>query len=347
MNENGDLLISEATKGDLLTEVIPKYGKVAMLFYIPESAKDREAIVKSILENGGNIVKFHECFTYQLGPPEWNTEAEYFPAEVYSTKWITDSIERGEIIEKSSYILSKEGAGLAYPFDKKKIQYTIREIIIIYNWISGRKSQASRKTWESLGNDGVLYCRSRESLKNFWKKWRKDTLDECLDKMLVKDTRYCHNYRDPIMPHEEIPEKRKKNSLKRTKEELVALSLQAPIAEDTSANEETSGKKRIFKRKLKKKASEGAKSLNAESAGVDEFEDLKPIMMCENYEESEEPQKKEDEKENFAINGATNDKSESNELKKPDTPLELEPEKADDLSSISGFPNMGDESEEE
>lgn len=163
---------------NIFTEKITKYGEVAMLFYIPETVKDRDTIVELIKSNGGNIVTFHECVSYQLGPPENATEHNYYQGFVYSYQWVVDSVDRGQLLEKENYILATINKGLDFPYDKKKIQYTMREIIIIYSWISGRKSQASRKTWESLGNEGILPCRSKESLKNFWKNQRKYTLEE-------------------------------------------------------------------------------------------------------------------------------------------------------------------------
>ena len=143
--------------GNILTEVIPKHGRVSQLFYIPETAKDRDVMVQLIRENGGNIVNFHECFTYQIGTPGNTVESDYYPGTVYSFQWIVESIEAKALQDKARYILCSFQSGRDFPFNKKKIQYTIREIIIIFNWISGRKSQSSRKTWESLGNDGILY----------------------------------------------------------------------------------------------------------------------------------------------------------------------------------------------
>ena len=161
----------------LLSENIPKYGNVSLLFYIPESVADRDTIVELIVKHGGNIVKFHECISYQLGPPEKTENHNYYQGEVYSFQWIIDSVENNKLLDKENYLLMNIKRGLDFPFNKKKIQYTQREIMIIYSWISGRKSQASRKTWESLGNEGILPCRKKESLKNFWKKWRKHPLD--------------------------------------------------------------------------------------------------------------------------------------------------------------------------
>lgn len=208
-------------KSMLLTENVPKYGRVSMLFYIPDTVKDRDTFIELIKVNGGNIVTFHEAFTYQLGPPENTKDHDYYTGQIYSFQWIIDSIEHNSLQDKANYVLLNYQNGIDFPFqNKKKIQYTMREIITIYQWISGRKSQSSRKTWEGLCNDGLLFCRSKESLKNFWKKWSKYTLDECIDKMQEKDTRYCHNYVHVITPHEEITEDTgSKNKRKRMRDD--------------------------------------------------------------------------------------------------------------------------------
>lgn len=214
---------SESEQSDIFTESIPKFGKVSMLFYIPETFDNRDTIIELIRENGGNTVKFHECFTYQLGPPENYSQHSYYQGDVYSIKWVIDCAEKGELLDNSEYLLTTCKSGLDFPFDKKKIQYTIREIVKIYEWISGRKSQASRKTWESLGNEGILFCRSKESLKNFWKNWRNCTVEDCVNQLSAKDTKYCHNYAVPIFPHKELPRPALKKG-KRSKEFLVSES---------------------------------------------------------------------------------------------------------------------------
>lgn len=233
-------------ESQIFTEDIPKYGKVALLFYIPETVANRDSMVELIRSNGGNTVNFHEWISYQLGPPENTSEHQYFQGLVYSFQWIVDSVDKKRLLDKENYIMATIQKGLDFPYDKKKIQYTIREIVIIYNWISGRKSQASRKTWESLSNDGLLPCRSKESLKNFWKNWRKYPVEECLDK-LSSNLKYCHNYKEPILPHQELPEKKKKG--KRTREDILELvKEEEPEAGD---QENPTTKKRIMKRKLK------------------------------------------------------------------------------------------------
>lgn len=137
-------------KKEILSEEIPLIGSVSLLFYIPETVKGREIMVDLIRQNGGNIAKFHECFTYQLGPQENIKDHNYYQGLVYSFQWIIESLEQGKLLEKTKYVLLNLTSGLDFPFKKSKIQYTLREIIIIFNWIAGRKSPASRKTWESL-----------------------------------------------------------------------------------------------------------------------------------------------------------------------------------------------------
>ena len=92
-------------KSEILTEVIPKYGRVSLLFYIPENMKDRETMVEVIKQNGGNIVNFHECFSFQIGTPANTIEKDYFPGTVYSFQWIVESIEAKQLQDKAKYIL--------------------------------------------------------------------------------------------------------------------------------------------------------------------------------------------------------------------------------------------------
>ena len=123
---------------DIFTETIPKYGRVAMLFYIPEEVSNRDELIKLIRLNGGNIVRFHEWFTYQLGNPEKVKNAWYYQGNVYSVQWIFDSISKSSLMDCSNYKITNCDSGIEFPFNAKKIQYTVREIILIYQWISGK-----------------------------------------------------------------------------------------------------------------------------------------------------------------------------------------------------------------
>lgn len=252
---------SQSDKSMLFTEEVPNYGRVSMLFYIPETVQHRDTFIELIKQNGGNIVKFHECFTYQLGPPENTQEHDYYTGPVFSFQWITDSVEQNTLQDKTNYIMLNIASGAEFPFqNKKKIPYTIREIMIIYKWISGRKSQSSRKTWENLNKEGVLHGRSKESLKNFWKKWCPVSLEDCITQMLAKDTRYCHNYYEVILPHQEISEdSSKKSKNKRSKADTEKQSGEFSIGEDGEATGNP-----IKKRMLKKNSDNNSKpNINA------------------------------------------------------------------------------------
>lgn len=102
----------------IFTEEVPKYGRVSMLFYIPDSMKDRETIVDLIIQNGGNIAKFHESFTYQLGTPDDIDQSEYYCGPVYSIRWIVESVEKNALMDKAYYSLYNLNTGLDFPYQK-------------------------------------------------------------------------------------------------------------------------------------------------------------------------------------------------------------------------------------
>ena len=149
---------------------------------------------------------FHESFTYQLVSPQDKTNEEllancYYKGIIYSTDWITDSIKQGKLLPKEQYALRKLGKGRPNEFNKGKLQYTIREVAIIFDWIKDKKLKNSKRTWQAMSESGVILCRSAESLKNFWKVNQKLTVQECIENLLKKDAKYCHQYPNPIFPH--------------------------------------------------------------------------------------------------------------------------------------------------
>jgi len=346
----------------ILTEEITKYGTVSLLFYIPEAAKDRDTMVKLIKMNGGNIVDFHECFTYQIGTPNNTKEEDYYPGTVYSFQWIVDSIEGKKLADNTKYIIANYQNGKDFPFNKKKIKYTVREIIIIYTWISGRKSQASRKTWESLGNEGILYCRSRESLKNFWKKWRKESLDEWIEQMLEKDTKYSHNYSKPVKPHQPIEEE-VKIVKKRAKSEVSKQDIDEAMEEGEDG---VAQGKQLLKRKLKKKKIEPTKDAESDrvktnehkTQKIEEIKEVEDIIGMDEGEDDNTPEMNIDVEVNSEPDveieenndNSKEDKKEAQRAKKPDIPLETNSVEGviegSRHSSDLGFPSLGAESED-
>ena len=71
-----------------------------------------------------------------------------------------------------------------------------------------------------MANEGILPCRSKESLKNFWKNWKDKEVDDCIEQMRQKDTKYCHNFKEAVYPHQPLPSEKTKSGNKRTKEEV-------------------------------------------------------------------------------------------------------------------------------
>ena len=333
---------ADTEKKDILSEDIPWLGNVSLLFYIPDTVKGRDTMVDLIQQNGGNIVKFHEWFTYQLGPQENTRDHSYYQGIVYSFQWIIESIEQGKLLEKTKYMLLSLQSGLDFPFKKNKIQYTLREIIIIYNWIAGRKSPASRKTWESLTNDGILYCRSRESLKNFWKKWKKTSIEEWMKSMMDK-TRYWHNYNEIIRPNQQLP------TLKKNKNKRVAAEVEGDKEEVVGEGDDENPhlKKKFKKRKLKKTLKEEAEVNDDEinKASDDKshgFNEVKQIEEDDGDEEIEEEAKEEEIPEEKDEKEEEN-KKEVQRAKKPE--VQLEDSSVDgviegDDSPSEGFPSL-------
>lgn len=202
MNDN-----RKATKFDIFTEEIPKCGKVSMLFYIPDKCKDKIELTELITEKGGNISLFHECFTYQVAcPDEINNEdieKQYYKGSIFSSDWIKDSIKEDKLLPRDKYALRKLGKGKDFEYAKGKMQYTIREVVMIYDWIKDKKLKNSKRTWQVMVDQGIIFCRSDESLKNFWKTNQKNTVEECIESLLKREAKYCHQYPNPIYPHDE------------------------------------------------------------------------------------------------------------------------------------------------
>lgn len=212
--------VNESSKPDLsklFSEELPQFGNVSMLFYISDEWKDKENLSKAIIEHGGNIALYQECFTYQICPKDCLNKLEvkkhYYKGLIYDSHWIYDSIDKKELQLKENYTLIKISEGKPFEFDKGKIPYTIREAIVIYKWISGQKLQKSKRTWQSMVDKGAIYCRTAESLKNFWKTNAKNSMEDCILEMVKNHKKYCHQYPDPIFPNDGVNIKPKEQTV--------------------------------------------------------------------------------------------------------------------------------------
>lgn len=167
---------------------------------------------------------------------------------IYSTNWITESVKAGQLLPKDDFKLLKQGSGKQLEFDKGKLQYTIREVIIIYDWISDKKLKNSKRTWQVMAESGAIFCRTAESLKNFWKTNQKLSIEDCIEALLKKDAKYCHQYPNPIYPFDNAVIKRKEGNLVETSSDhtvTMRLFKNKEKNEETASNITGSVKKAI------------------------------------------------------------------------------------------------------
>lgn len=146
--------------------------------------------------------------------------------------------------------------------------------------------------------------------------------------MTEKDLRYCHNFKDPVYPHQALPDTPRKKP-KRSKADPQELAKNDEA--ETGNEDDSSSKKRVIKRKLKKMELDQQRS-NEERAGnpnssnrTDNLE-LNPITLGDDFEHSD------DESKNDEDNKDPNNVPKSNAAQKatkPDEPLEEEGEGED------------------
>ena len=153
--------MEEQDNKNIFVEEIPKFGKVSMLFYISENCKEKEELTTQIRQYGGNVVLFHECFTYQVASPgDMKTSdfaKEYYRGAIYSSEWIKQSIKEKTLLPKEKYPLIKIEKGREFEYNKGKNKYTLREVILIYGWIKGRNLQKSKRTWQIMVDKGTIF----------------------------------------------------------------------------------------------------------------------------------------------------------------------------------------------
>lgn len=192
----------------IFVENIPHFGEVSLLFYISDICEDKETLAEQIRSHGGNVALSHECFTYQIWPKKTLdtivAQEAYYKGLIIDSEWITESIKQNKLLPKETFILRKQADGKEFDFNKGKIPYTIREAVTIYQWIKGQKLQKSKRTWQNMVDRSIIFCRSADSLKNFWKTNEKVPLEDCITEMLKNNKKYCHQHQDPIFPNDGI-----------------------------------------------------------------------------------------------------------------------------------------------
>jgi hypothetical protein len=182
--------------------------------------------------------------------------------------------------------------------------------------------------------------------------------------MLQKDTNYCHNYSSVVYPHKELEDK-KKNKLKRTKEEVEKdqVNNEEIVLENHGDEEENKLAHNVVqkKRKLKKMDNEILKNNDVERANssdnkVPKIEEVKhvesivtdeEVPMDEGNQDTNKDTNADDkieEKPDEKVEDVKEEKKEVQRAKKPDEPLEASSvdglKEGSHASSDLGFPSL-------
>ena len=114
-----------------------------MVFYIPETTDsgdsatfdEKRKLAILIEKNGGLLSEFHECFTYQIEPiTDTLTSKHYFGGDIYSARWIIDSVKEGKLQNKEWYFSynNQDEKSKRLGFGKANVRYTITEAIKVF-----------------------------------------------------------------------------------------------------------------------------------------------------------------------------------------------------------------------
>ncbi len=127
-----------------------------MVFFIPETGDggdfdERRKLTILIEKNGGLLSEFHECFTYQIEPvTDTLTPKHYFCGDVYSARWIIDSVKEGALQNKEWYFSynTQDDKCKRLGFGKSNVRYTITEAIKVFQIALQNKSKSkSAQFW--------------------------------------------------------------------------------------------------------------------------------------------------------------------------------------------------------
>ena len=214
----------------IFVENLPIIQEVPILFYIPQC--EQHADLKALIERyGGVVTEMHECFTYQILPlGAAHQGGKFFAGEVFSAKWLLDSVQRGQLLASEPYLewTNTDPKCLKLDFNQGKLRYTIREGIRIFELALANSSKAGGLTfWQAVESENHIPRRTADSLRNFWKEKRNGGLENYLNNAVSKDQdRFCHAFRTVLRPKTGplLPTKAQKEAEAR----LLALTKQTP-----------------------------------------------------------------------------------------------------------------------
>ena len=76
-----------------------------MIFFIPKDNQEFSDLKIMIERYGGVTTDIHECFTYQILPIGMQRDgSKFFAGDVFSAKWLIDSVREGKLLGNDSYL---------------------------------------------------------------------------------------------------------------------------------------------------------------------------------------------------------------------------------------------------
>ena len=125
----------------------------------------------------------YEAFTYQLKPEhECDSPSEYYTGNVFSSKWIFESIAAKKFLPANTSLLGFNKNGHKRTLPKEKVAYTMTEILAMLEIVKKAKGQfkspaaaisvKSLKFWKAVEKKNIIPDRSAESLRMTYKKYQ-------------------------------------------------------------------------------------------------------------------------------------------------------------------------------
>ena len=121
----------------------------------------------------------------------------FFAGEVYSARWLVDSVKSGELLQNKDYKLydNPEVMGIRrFAFGKSNVKYTIREAIKIFQLALRNKDKSKgAQFWLQVERENLIPKRTGDSLRNFWKESCKKGIENYMKSALHGNVWYCHS----------------------------------------------------------------------------------------------------------------------------------------------------------
>ena len=121
----------------------------------------------------------------------------YFNGDIYSAKWLIDSVKESRLLPKDDYFSYKneEKKSRKITFGKNNVKYTITEALKVFTIaLRNREKNKAASYWVEVERTGIMPNRSADSMRNFFKTALKKGLENFMKQALSQNTWYCHAF---------------------------------------------------------------------------------------------------------------------------------------------------------